>query len=63
MAINSSAKHLHSIVNEILDYSKVESNAVELEFSQFPLEAFFNEIITEMSIKAKEKGISLVLNQ
>ena len=62
MAINSSAKHLHSIVNEILDYSKVESNAVELEFSQFPLEAFFNEIITEMSIKAKEKGISLVLN-
>jgi Signal transduction histidine kinase len=62
MAINSSAKHLHSIVNEILDYSKVESNAVELEFTHFSLEAFLNEIITEMSIKAKEKGVGLVLN-
>ncbi|WP_320054114.1 ATP-binding protein [uncultured Acetobacteroides sp.] len=62
MAINSSAKHLHSIVNEILDYSKVESNAVELEFSNFSLDRFLNEIITEMSIKAKEKGVGLVLN-
>jgi signal transduction histidine kinase/CheY-like chemotaxis protein/HPt (histidine-containing phosphotransfer) domain-containing protein len=62
MAINSSAKHLHSIVNEILDYSKVESNAVELEFTQFSLEVFLSEIIAEMSIKAKEKGIGLVLN-
>lgn len=62
MAINSSAKHLHSIVNEILDYSKVESNAVELELTYFSLDTFLNEIITEMSIKAKEKGVGLVLN-
>lgn len=62
LAINSSAKHLHAIVNEILDFSKVESNAVELEYTVFSLESFLNEIIAEMSIKAKGKGIDLNLN-
>ncbi len=62
MAINSSAKHLHAIVNEILDYSKVESNNIELDATSFSLESFLNEIIAEMGIKAKEKGVGLVLN-
>lgn len=62
MAINSSAKHLHAIVNEILDYSKVESNNIELDATSFSLELFLNEIVAEMGIKAKEKGVGLVLN-
>lgn len=62
MAINSSAKHLHSIVNEILDYSKVESNAVEFENSVFGLQEFLQEIVSEMGIKAKEKGVGLLLS-
>lgn len=61
-AINSSAKHLHAIVNEILDYSKVESNIVELEYTSFSLEKFLQEISSEMVIKAKEKGIGLNVN-
>lgn len=62
LAINSSAKHLHAIVNEILDYSKVESNSVEFELTSFFIDSFLKEIVAEMSVKAKEKGIYLHLN-
>lgn len=62
LAINTSAKHLHAIVNEILDYSKVESNNIELEITVFSPEELAKEVISEMSIKAKEKTIDLFLN-
>lgn len=62
LAINTSAKHLHAIVNEILDYSKVESNNVEFELTSFFLEGFLKEIAAEMSVKAKEKSIHLRLD-
>lgn len=58
-AINSSAKHLHSIVNEILDYSKVESNNVQLDNTIFNLGELVREVSSEMLIKANEKGIRL----
>ena len=61
-AISSSARHLNAIVNEILDYSKVESNAIELENTVFSISSLLQEIIAELRIKANEKNIGLRLN-
>ncbi|PZP55605.1 MAG: hypothetical protein DI586_06365 [Micavibrio aeruginosavorus] len=52
-----SAESLLSIINDLLDISKIETEKYELEVIPFDLTALVEEIITIMSVKAKEKGL------
>jgi PAS domain S-box-containing protein len=57
--ITRSGKDLLELINNILDFSKLESNSVELERIRFNLETTFMEVMEMVLFRAKEKGISL----
>ncbi|MBA3680910.1 MAG: PAS domain S-box protein [Bacteroidetes bacterium] len=53
------SKHLLSIINNVLDISKIEAGELTLEDEHFELEHSVKNILTIMSSRAKEKGIYL----
>lgn len=59
-AIQSSAKELLRIVNEILDLSKIEAKKLELEAVPFRLAPLLNATLKMFSPRAQEKGLALL---
>ncbi|CAK0750750.1 two-component system, sensor histidine kinase and response regulator [uncultured Gammaproteobacteria bacterium] len=60
--ISSSAQSLLGILNDILDYSKVEAGKMELERVDFRLDKIMENLATIMSINAKEKDIEVLFS-
>ena len=58
-AIHSSAKALTTVIEDILDYSKIEAGKVELEASDFDLRGVLEEVSEILSSKCIEKGLEL----
>ena len=50
---------LMTIINDILDLSKVEVGEIELKALPFELQKLFDELISVLGFKAKEKGLNL----
>ena len=59
--IHGSGKHLLSLVNDILDLSKVEAGRMELELSEFDLPAALEGTMTLIRERAHRHGIALQL--
>ena len=57
--IRSSGVHLLTLINDILDLSKVESGKMPVEKDWFGLRHFMHEIVSMLQIKADEKGLDL----
>lgn len=57
--ISRSGKHLLGLINDILDLSKVESGALEVESIECPVHKVIYDIAQVLGVKAEEKGISL----
>jgi PAS domain S-box-containing protein len=53
-----SADSLLSLINDLLDISKIESRSVELEKIPFSLDQLMHEVISIMSVRAREKHLS-----
>jgi len=58
MAKNS-ASHLLSLINDILDISKIEAGKVELSLGEFSLDDVVREVVEILSPMANEKGLEL----
>jgi PAS domain S-box-containing protein len=56
--INRSGEHLLSIINDVLDLSKIESGRVELHFEVFNLYEVLKHIAELFSIRASAKGLT-----
>lgn len=56
--IKDSSKSLLSSVNDIFDYSKIEKNEIKLEPTIFNAHQLLDEIKSNISIRAKNKGIN-----
>jgi PAS domain S-box-containing protein len=59
--IRSSAKHLLSIINGLLDLARVEAGDVQLEEEPFSCADLLAEIVTTLRPLADEKAIALVI--
>ncbi|MDQ2842171.1 MAG: ATP-binding protein, partial [Acidobacteriota bacterium] len=58
--LRSSAESLLSVINDILDLSKVEANKLTLEQLPFSLRAMVSSAVKPLSLRADEKGLELV---
>ena len=57
--INNSANNLLTVINDILDYSKIESNQIILEYLPIKLNEEVDEVIQILKSKADEEGLDL----
>lgn len=60
--IKSAANSLLSIINEILDLTKIESGKMELISENYELSSVLNDLYNMMSIRAKEKNLTLIFD-
>jgi len=60
--INNSAKGLLGIINDILDYSKIEAGKMVLEEIPFNLSDIMDSVSTVIGYKSFEKGLELLFN-
>lgn len=58
-SIETSADNLLSLINDILDLSKIESGKVELEFTDFSLRKAIQDIIITQKSRIFEKGLQI----
>ena len=59
--INSAGKHLLSLVTDVLDLSKIESNHVELKIEKFDLNDLVREVVATVQPMVAEKKNRLVV--
>ncbi len=57
--ISISAENLLVIINDILDYSKIEAGKMSIEYIQFDLFTVFSNLEETLKLKAKEKDLEL----
>jgi signal transduction histidine kinase/HPt (histidine-containing phosphotransfer) domain-containing protein/DNA-binding NarL/FixJ family response regulator len=57
--INGAGRHLLSIINDILDLSKIEAGKLQLEQSDFALGAVLDHVRSLISDAAQAKGLSI----
>ncbi|MCU0561799.1 MAG: response regulator [Desulfobacterales bacterium] len=57
--VRSSAYALLSIINNVLDYSKIEAGRLELDRTSFSLELFLEECLKIVAMKAHSKRVEL----
>ncbi|NWH05076.1 response regulator [Desulfobacter latus] len=58
----NSARALLTIVNDILDLSKIEAEKVELDIRPFDLEIAIKDIISLPELQARQKGLEFIYN-
>jgi PAS domain S-box-containing protein len=57
--IDSAGQHLLSIINDILDLSKIEAGRLQLESTDFPLSAVLDNVASIIGQSAKHKGLQV----
>ena len=60
--IHSSGRHLLSLINDILDLSKIEAGRMELDVADFDLRSALENAITLVRERAQRHGIALSLD-
>lgn len=57
--IKRNGSHLLSLLNDVLDLSKIEAGKLEVEQHDVPLQGFINEISSLISVHAQDKNLRL----
>lgn len=58
-SIKYSSDHLLDVINEVLDFSKLEAGKVELEKTEFDIITLVRESVKTIEFKARQKNIAL----
>ena len=61
--IQASSKSLMNIINDILDYSKIESGRLELEQRPFSIEKLCQQVLDMFEQQATDKSLQLIFNR
>jgi len=57
--VQSSARHLLSLINDLLELTRIESGKVELEMAPLMCGALIEEVLTSFRPQARSKGLAL----
>ncbi len=60
--IQNSSTILLGVINDILDVSKIDAGKLELESTTFDLDEVLNNVSSLVSLKAREKGLEVILD-
>ena len=60
-AIKTSGKNLLTLINDILDLSKIEAGKLELQYEPVDTHAFFSDIECIFSVNISNKGLQFIL--
>lgn len=60
--IERSANNLLTIINDVLDFSKLEAGKLILESIPFPLRSTLDDVVTLLAHSSHDKGLELTLN-
>jgi len=58
--VYNSAKHLLSLINDILDLSRIESDRMEISVEKFKIEEVISEVIHTLYPMISQKGLQLI---
>ncbi|SKB11994.1 putative Mitogen-activated protein kinase kinase kinase [Planktothrix sp. PCC 11201] len=58
--IHQCGTHLLTLINDLLDLSKIEAGKLEISAKVVNLDTFLKEVVEICSIKAKQKGLSFI---
>ena len=60
--ITTSGEALLALINDILDYSKIEAGHLDLEFHPFDLQECIETALSQVSLRAAQKGVELIFD-
>ena len=60
--IEGAGKNLLSIINDILDLSKIEAGKMEIQDQAYSLKNLINDVVNMITFKCKEKELDFIIN-
>ncbi|MCL2623458.1 MAG: response regulator, partial [Planctomycetaceae bacterium] len=60
--IRNNSEYLLHILNDVLDYSKIEAEMLKIEMTSFSLESLLSEIHSIFSVTARKQGLDFVIS-
>ncbi len=60
--LQTSSESLMRLINDLLDIDKMESHDIELENAPFSMTSLLDQVISVMSVRAKQKDVNLVVH-
>jgi PAS domain S-box-containing protein len=60
--VTDAAQHLLSIINDVLDLSKIEAGKLRLECADFRMDGLLSRVCTLVGERTRDKGLELVLD-
>jgi PAS domain S-box-containing protein len=61
--VGRSGEHLLTLINDVLEIAKIEAGRLQLELAPFDLEAMVRDVTDMMQLRAREKGLHLLLER
>ncbi len=61
VTVKSSATYLLNVINDVLDFSKVEAGRLEVDRADFSLSRCLEDAIKTLALRAHQKGLELLL--
>lgn len=62
LSIHSNGKHLHHLINELLDLSKIEAGEIQLAIARVNVSNLTHSVISDLSSLIRESGLELINN-
>ena len=61
--LQAASKHLLSIIDDVLDLSKIEASKLEIEHLVFSLDDVLDDVATLIGVRASEKDVELIVSR